>query len=148
MFQRSGGYRRLLQPLLQSYLNLLLVSLPWALVAVVTPLAPDVVLASNFLAIIPLSGLVHLVCEDLSTNMTPMLGKLLAAFSDNLVELVVSDAHTVNRPLDFTDSPKVGTVALCKGEVRLVLLSMVGSVLCYSLLVSAPMVTPCHCNYC
>lgn len=117
MFQRSGGYRNLLQPLPQSYLNLLLVFLPLALVAVVTPLAPDVVLIFNFLAIIPLSGLVHSACEDLSANSNPALGRLLVAFSDNLVEFVV------------------GIVALCKGEIRLVQLSVIGSVLCYSLLI-------------
>lgn len=88
-----------------------------ALVAVVTPLAPDVVLIFNFLAIIPLSGLVHLACEDLSANSNPALGRLLVAFSDNLVEFVV------------------GIVALCKGEIRLVQLSLIGSVLCYSLLI-------------
>lgn len=88
-----------------------------ALAAVVTPLGPDIVLIFNYLAIIPLSGLVHLACEDLSANMNPTLGKLFVAFSDNLVELVV------------------GTVALCKGEIYLVQVSVIGSVLCYSLLI-------------
>lgn len=148
MFQRSGGYRNLLQPLPQSYLNLLLVFLPLALVAVVTPLAPDVVLIFNFLAIIPLSGLVHSACEDLSANSNPALGRLLVAFSDNLVEFVVCVTPTAIRPWVFIDSAKVGIVALCKGEIRLVQLSVIGSVLCYSLLVCALTVTSCRCGFC
>ena len=82
-------------------MNLLLVFLPLTLIAAVTPLAPDAVLAFNFLAIIPLSGLVHLACEDLSASLNTTLGKLLVAFSDNLVELVVSDRLTADRPLGF-----------------------------------------------
>ena len=94
MFKRSGGHDNLLRPLLQSYLNLLLIFLPLALVAVLTPLAQDVLLGFSFLAIIPLSGLVHSACEDLSANLNPVMGKLLVAFSDNLIELVVSNTTT------------------------------------------------------
>lgn len=122
--------------LTQSYLNLLLVFVPLAIVAVITPLAPEIVLAFNFLAIIPVSGLVHLACEDLSANLSQTQGKLLVAFSDNLVELVVSVPSTAMRLLGFIDSAKVGIVALCKGEIHLVQASAIGSVLCYSLLVS------------
>ena len=119
-----------------------------ALAATVTPLAPDVVLIFNFLAIIPLSGLVLLACEDLSANLNETLGKLLVAFSDNLVELVVSKSRTAIRPLGILDSAKVGTVSLCKGEIRLAQLSVLGSVLCYSLLVSDLRVTLCHYGCC
>lgn len=116
-FQRFGLFDILLRPLLHSYLNVLLVLLPLTLVAAVTPLAPDTVLVFNFLAIIPLSGLVLLACEDLSANLNETMGKLLVALSDNLVELVF------------------GIVALCQGEIHLVQLSVIGSVLCYSLLI-------------
>ena len=91
MFRRSRLSNDLLRPFHQSYLNLLLVFLPLALAATVIPLAPDIVLAFNFMAIIPLSGLVHLACEDLSANLSSTPGQLLVAFSNNLVELVVSD---------------------------------------------------------
>ena len=60
-------------------------------------MAPDIVLTFNFLAIIPVSGLVHLACEDLSANLSRTHGKLLVAFSDNLVELVVSVMSTAIR---------------------------------------------------
>ena len=56
-------------------------------------MAPDVVLAFCFLAIIPLSGLVQTSCEHLSTSMSSTLQGLLVAFSDNIVELVVSGLH-------------------------------------------------------
>ncbi len=82
----------LFRPFLQSYLNLLLVFLPFALAAAATPMVPDVVFILNFLAIIPLSGFVHLACEDLSATLDPTLGRLLVAFSDNLIELVVSNS--------------------------------------------------------
>lgn len=132
----------------QNYLNVLLVFLPLAIAAVVTPLAPEVVLIFNFLAMIPLSGLVLLASDHLSANINPTLGKLLVTYSDNVVELVVSDKSTVIRPLGSIDSAKVGVVALCKGELRLVQLSIIGSVLCYSLLVSALVVTPRCCGRC
>lgn len=80
--------------------------------------------------------------------MNPTLGKLFVAFSDNLVELVVGGTPTAIRQLGFIDSAKVGTVALCKGEIYLVQVSVIGSVLCYSLLVSALVVTPYRHDYC
>ena len=98
MFQHSGRLYNTLRPLLRSYLSLLLVFVPLTLVAVVIPLAPDAVFAFSFLAIIPLSGLVHSAYEDLSASMNVTLGKLFIAFSDNLVELVVSSAGPARRP--------------------------------------------------
>ena len=62
-----------------------------AVAASVLPLAPNVVLTLNFLTTIPLSGIVRLACEDLSANLNETSAKLLVAFTDNLVELVVSD---------------------------------------------------------
>ena len=105
-------------------------------------------LTLKFLAIIPVSGLVHLACEDLSASLNRTQGKILVAFSDNLVELVVSNDPAAIRRLGFIDSAKVGIVALCKGEIYLVQLSVVGSVLCYSLLVRTLIVTVCGCDYC
>ena len=83
--------------LTQTYLNLLLVFLPVAVAAVRTPFAPNLILIFNFLAIIPLSSVVQSACEALSLSMKPTSGKLLVAFSDNVVELIVSDAPTAAR---------------------------------------------------
>lgn len=94
-FERSGRPYGLFRPLLQSRLNLLLIFLPLTLVAFSIPVAPDLVVASSFLATIPLSGLVHLACEDISASVNDTMGKLLVAFSDNLVELIVSDATEI-----------------------------------------------------
>ena len=148
IFRHSGGYDRLMRPLQRSYLNLLLVFLPLALVAVLTPLAPNVIFSFNFLAVIPLSGLIQSACEDISTYLHPAGGKLLVAFSDNLVELVVSNKPTAKSRLDFSDLGKVCIVALCKGQIRLAQLSIYGSVLCYSLLVSAFLAQPRHSDAC
>lgn len=48
--------------------------------------------------------------------------------------------------LEFSDFAKVGIVALRRGEPRLVQLSLIGSVLSYSLLVTAPIVVAFSCK--
>ena len=73
----------------QSYLNVLLVLVPLALVADRVHLAQDAVLIMNYLAIIPLSGLVQQACESISVGLNDLLSKLFVGLSDNLVELVV-----------------------------------------------------------
>lgn len=86
MLQRS----RVFTALEQNYANLLLGFLPAGLAAAHFSWPPLLGLAYNFLDIIPLSGLVHLACEDFSAHLAPVTARLLVAFSDNLVELVVS----------------------------------------------------------
>ena len=106
--QGSGGfYNNLLGPLLQDYLNLLLVFLPLVLIAVNAAWSPDIVLAFAFLAIVPLSGLVRMACEDISAHLNDTLGKVLVAFSDNLIELVVSNKHTLTMPLPLLTSSRL-----------------------------------------
>lgn len=72
----------------------MLVFLPLAFAAILIPLQSDIVFAFNFLAIIPLSSLAQSACEGFSLSLSPTSGKLLVAFSDNIIELVVSDAPT------------------------------------------------------
>lgn len=86
MLQRS----RIFPDLKQNYSNPLLVFLPMGLAATYFSWPPFLAFGLNFMAIIPLSGLVHLACEDLSAHLDPVIARLLVAFSDNLVELVVS----------------------------------------------------------
>ena len=88
--QRSRVSESIVGPLLQSKLNCLLIFLPIAIASARIPMAPDVVLVSCFLAIIPLSDLVQFSCEHLSASMRHLTGGMLVAFSDNCVELVVS----------------------------------------------------------
>lgn len=109
---------RVLQLVFGTYINALLVFVPLALAAAGLSWKNDVVFAFSFLAIVPLSGLVHYACEDLSASLNHSLGRLLVAFSDDIVELMV------------------GIVALSQGQTRLVQRNLMGSVLCYSLLVS------------
>lgn len=92
MFRRHGGSTNsFMGPLVQSYLNLLLVFVPISLIAHGFSVAPGAIFALSFLAKVPLSGLVHLAREHLSAHLSLLPGRLLVNFSDNLVELVVSD---------------------------------------------------------
>lgn len=92
MFQRHGGSTNsFMGPLVQNYLNLLLVFVPISFITHSFSVAPGATFALSFLAIVPLSGLVHQACEHLSAHLSLLPGRLLVNFSDNLVELVVSD---------------------------------------------------------
>ncbi|KAL6714319.1 Vacuolar calcium ion transporter [Lecanora helva] len=108
-------FRSLIEPLLQDRMSLLLVLAPLSLTA--SKAIPDVRLALGFLGIVPFSSIIYQACESLSTNLDPIPGELLVTLADNLIELTV------------------GIVGLAKGEIRLIQHMIMGSVLCYSLLV-------------
>lgn len=87
---QKWGLAGLLHPVLKSYLNVLLVFVPLGIVSTGIHWKPDVVFALNFLAIIPLSNILHTALEDLSVNLSDTFKRLLVAFSDNVIELIVS----------------------------------------------------------
>ncbi|KAL2039293.1 hypothetical protein N7G274_007961 [Stereocaulon virgatum] len=107
----------LTRPISRSKVNLLLIFVPVAMAAAILPWSPDICFAASFLAVIPLSGITQLAIEDLSGNISVDLGRLLFTISDNVIELVI------------------GIVALVEGHIRLIQLSLIGSVLSYSLLI-------------
>lgn len=87
--QKSGG-ADFFHPASKSYLSVLLIFVPLGLISTGIDWAPDVVFVLNFLAVVSLSGIVQNALEDLSVNLNNTLKRLLVAFSDNVVELIVS----------------------------------------------------------
>ncbi|KAK9362746.1 Sodium/calcium exchanger protein-domain-containing protein [Lipomyces starkeyi] len=102
---------------LSSYVNILLVFVPIGIVLGALDMSAYLVFVINFLAIIPLAGLLGFVTEELAKHVGQTLGGLLNATFGNAVELIVS------------------IVALTKGEILIVQASMLGSILSNILLV-------------
>ncbi|USW54615.1 Putative calcium/proton exchanger, sodium/calcium exchanger membrane region [Septoria linicola] len=100
-----------------SYINILLVFVPVAIIAGVLDLPPGAIFVLNFLAIVPLASLLSFATEELSENVGPHIGGLLNATFGNAVELIVS------------------VIALQQDQFRLVQASILGSVLINILLV-------------
>ncbi|KAK7433927.1 calcium/proton exchanger [Colletotrichum acutatum] len=96
-------------------LNLLLPMLPLSGVARSLHWEPTAVFAINFLAIIPLAAVLSFATEQVSVRCGQVLGALLDATFGNAVEVVI------------------GIVALRKGHIDVVQMSMLGSIL-YDLL--------------
>lgn len=71
------------------YLNVLLISVPLGIVAYQCLWNPAKVFALNFLAIIPLAGILSFATEELAVHLGETLGGLLNATLGNAVELIV-----------------------------------------------------------
>lgn len=100
-----------------SWINVLLVFVPFGIAAGAVGWPPIAVFVLNFLAIIPLAATLSFATEELSAIMGPQIGGLLNATFGNAIELIVS------------------IIALLKGEYRLIQASLLGSVLVNILLV-------------
>lgn len=103
--------------LTSSPINILLVMVPLGLLAPSLNWSPTAVFTLNFLAIIPLAGLLSFATEEISEHVGETLGGLLNATFGNAVELIVA------------------VVALFQGEIKIVQASMLGSILSNILLV-------------
>jgi Ca2+:H+ antiporter len=75
-------------------LHLLLVLLPFALIAAPLNWPPVVQFILSFLSIIPLSSLIDYTTEDLSLKLGQTLGELTSAAFENAVEIAVSKSPT------------------------------------------------------
>lgn len=76
--------------LVSNYVNILLVFVPLGIIAGALGWSPTAVFILNFLAIIPLAGLLSFATEELSVKLGQTLGGLLNASFGNAVELIVS----------------------------------------------------------
>ncbi|KXT06996.1 hypothetical protein AC578_7262 [Pseudocercospora eumusae] len=103
--------------LASNYVNVLLVTVPLGIILGALDMNPTAVFIVNFLAIVPLAGLLSFATEEISVKLGQTLGGLMNATFGNAVELIVS------------------IVALTKGEIRIVQASMLGSILSNLLLV-------------
>ena len=104
--------------LASNYANVLLVFVPLGIIFGALGKDPVTVFILNFLAIVPLAGLLAFTTEELSAKLGQTLGGLLNATFGNAVELIVS------------------VIALKEGQIRIVQSSMLGSILSNMLLVS------------
>ncbi|KAL1979924.1 hypothetical protein VTN96DRAFT_4990 [Rasamsonia emersonii] len=110
-------YRAMRTVLRSSYVNSLLVFVPVGLAAGALGWADQAVFLLNLLAIVPLAYWIALLLGDVAAQTGQVPAGLLKATLGNTVELAV------------------GIIALRQGRIRIVQSTLVGSVLCYSLLV-------------
>lgn len=103
--------------LVSNYANVFLVFVPLGIVAGIAGWDPTWVFVLNFLAIVPLAGLLAFATEELAAKLGQTIGGLLNATFGNAVELIVS------------------IIALKEGQIRIVQASMLGSILSNILLV-------------
>lgn len=76
--------------LASNYVNVLLVTVPAGIIVGAMGLNPTAVFIINFLAIVPLAGLLSFATEELSVKLGQTLGGLMNATFGNAVELIVS----------------------------------------------------------
>lgn len=103
--------------LFSSWANVLLVFIPVGIALHFTNVNPTVIFIMNFLAIVPLAGLLSFATEEIAIKVGQTLGGLMNATFGNAVELIVS------------------IIALIQGKVVIVQASLLGSILSNLLLV-------------
>jgi len=97
--------------LVHSYIDVLLIFLPFALISGALDWSPKVVFVTNFFAIIPLASLLSFATEELSRTVGQGIGGLLNVTFGNATELII------------------GIVSIRNGQVRLIQTTMLGSIL-------------------
>ncbi|WFC95016.1 hypothetical protein MBRA1_001656 [Malassezia brasiliensis] len=115
--QQPSYYESFRWLLTSSYVNVLLVFVPLGVFSKFLNWGSLAVFVLNFLAIVPLAKLLGDATEQVSIRLGPTLGGLLNATFGNAVELIVA------------------IVALMQGELRIVQISLIGSILSNLLLV-------------
>lgn len=119
----------------------LLIFIPFGIIFGAIGVNPTVVFVLNMLAIIPLAMLLSFATEELSENAGQTIGALLNATFGNAVEMIVCCYPSLTVPEKLcADIIQVSTVALQKGEIRIVQSSMLGAILSNVLLVHDPII--------
>ncbi|KAF7157315.1 hypothetical protein CNMCM5623_001438 [Aspergillus felis] len=111
------SYHRVTSQICHSYLSALLLLVPIGIVAGILGWADEAVFLLNLAAIVPLVSWMTLSITELSASVTPLGDELFKATLGNAVELTV------------------GFAALARGQVRIAQSVLLGSILCYLLLV-------------
>lgn len=112
-----GFLEQLKVVLFGSYINVLLICVPIGIALHLAEANPYASFAVNFVAIIPLAGILSFATEELSLRVGETLGGLLNASFGNAVELIVS------------------IIALFQNKIIIVQTSLIGSILSNLLLV-------------
>ncbi|KAL2782619.1 calcium ion transporter Vcx1 [Aspergillus keveii] len=113
----SHAIKQIPATLARTNANVLLLFVPLGIAAGALHWESSVVFALNFMAILPLAGLLSFATEELAATLGPTLGGLVNATCGNAVELIV------------------GIIALMNRQIRIVQASMLGSLLSNILLV-------------
>ncbi len=103
--------------ILNSWINVLLICSPIGIALYYAKVNPIVVFVVNFIAIIPLAGMLSYATEEIALRTGETIGGLLNASFGNAVELIVS------------------IIALVDGQILIVQTSLIGSILSNLLLV-------------
>jgi Ca2+:H+ antiporter len=98
-------------------INWMLIAVPVGIALHVVKVDPLAIFVVNFIAIVPLAGLLSFATEEIAMRIGEVLGGLLNASFGNAVELIV------------------GILALVKGQIVIVQTSLIGSILSNLLLV-------------
>jgi Ca2+:H+ antiporter len=124
---QSTGYLNDIRIILcSSYINLLLIFLPFALISGARESSATVVFTTNFLALMALASLLSFSTERLSKKIGQGIGGLLNVTFGNVTELIV------------------GIVALRAGQVKLIQTTMLGSILSSLLFVFSHLLLVIH----
>lgn len=115
-------------------LNLLLVFAPLGFLASAYHWAPVAVFAFNFLAIIPLSGLISDASDTLSERWGGLVGGLVNASLGNTVELIVRNVlpvpkNCVSSVTNYCLCFQVGIMAITQNNMSVAQSAMMGSIL-------------------
>ena len=103
--------------ILNSWINVLLICSPLGIALYYAKVDPVIVFVINFIAIIPLAGMLSYATEEIALRTGETIGGLLNASFGNAVELIVS------------------IIALIQGQILIVQTSLIGSMLSNLLLV-------------
>ncbi|CZR67105.1 related to manganese resistance protein [Phialocephala subalpina] len=103
--------------LFSSPINILLVFVPVGIASYAVGLSPGIIFGMNAIAIIPLAGLLSHATESVAKRMGDTVGALMNVTFGNAVELIIF------------------SIALAKGEIRIVQASLLGSILANLLLI-------------
>lgn len=103
--------------LFNSWINILLLAVPAGIICNYVGVDGTIVFIVNFIAIVPLAGLLSFATEEIALHVGESLGGLLNASFGNAVEIIVA------------------VIALAKDEILVVQTSLIGSILSNLLLV-------------
>ena len=96
--------------ILNSWINILLIASPVGIAVYYAKINPVAVFVINFIAIIPLAGLLSYATEEIALRVGETLGGLLNASFGNAVELIVSIIALIQRQTLIVQTSLIGSI--------------------------------------